>query len=110
MTNVYSKCFYETASAPVASTVVGFPPAGTVWVVRDISAFSPGQFYEGGKQLDIVSSSGGIIWSLKPPTTTGFRYYQWQGREVLPTFTEILVEAYDPGWHLRINGYELTLP
>lgn len=110
MANVYSKCFYESASAPVGPTVVGYPPAGTVWVVRDMVAFSPGQIYEGRYMLDVVSSSGGILWHLGPPRCAGGGFYQWQGREVLPTFTEIIVQAYDPGWKLRINGYELTLP
>jgi hypothetical protein len=91
-------------------TPLASPPAGTVWVIRSMSA----AFTEPTSvPLDgfVVMMNGALwLWSTVFPVVGQFAY-QWDGRHVLGASDTLDFSSPDSAlWSLVVSGYQLTLP
>jgi hypothetical protein len=108
---VYSKQLVSAVGLGLVLTDLATVPAGTVWVVRHMTAAfaaTPAGTLGG---FEVGTGDGGAIWSLGPLGVLWGQTYDYSGRQVLNagqvlTFTS----GDDPSWQLLVSGYELALP
>ena len=111
MAKVYSSRLFESIGLGGGGTALPTPPAGHVWVVRNITAaflgvpsFAISGF---GVQLD----SGALLWLMDGPVIVPGRSYDWGGRHVLnPGDTWEFTSSDPTDWSLIVSGYDLILP
>lgn len=87
------------------------PPAGKLWVIRDMVAFcsnfqSPGFAYG----FRLTDNSNVLIWAVLLPYAEMSFAYHWTGRQVIEQGESLQAFFLDPAWTIRISGFALTLP
>ena len=87
-----------------AHVVIATVPAGKLWIVRDIDAYTNTLL---GAVLDFGDEvTGGTFAGLHlGPASEGS--VQWTGRQVFPAGESIFADARAGTWDYRISGYEL---
>jgi hypothetical protein len=108
---VYSKLLAGRNDPVAGDTLLGTPPAGHKWVIKDIAVFNntpPGGDINGFYVHDTV---GLIIFARLFPFVALSGYYEWHGGQVIEEADAIYFNTPDYiSWSVRISGYELLLP
>lgn len=111
MARVYSTRLAELTGLGGGGTALPSPPAGHVWVVRNITAVWLGATSFALTGFGIQFDSGAPFWFLDGPVIVSGRSYDWGGRHVLNGGDGWQFTSSDPGdWALTISGYDLELP
>jgi hypothetical protein len=103
-------CLLEHLALAEGSTLLGGPPTGTKWVVREIHSLGPGPWYAAIGGWSLTDSENVEIAAVRPPVAVGGWPFEWAGRQVIEEGDTITVNTAEPGWQLRVSGYQLTLP
>jgi hypothetical protein len=107
MARVYSKRFFEL-QAYSGSTAIDYVPAGTIWVVRQWSAYCNAPLLSSGWAYLSGGLTGGVMDAFNTDMDTTV-VHQWSGRQVLNAgeYLQITADLSSDHW---VTGYELTLP
>lgn len=109
--SVYTLELWALSNAGGASPVIGpTPPAGFVWVVRDVVLHFPANsgYYPVVNQAILLAA--GIPLAATPPTRT-FRNVVYRFGDVRQTVNSgdlLELQAFVQGWNLRVTGYQLS--
>jgi hypothetical protein len=108
---VYSKLLGARLDPVAGVTLLGYPPSGTKWIVKDIAVFNatpPGGDIGG---FLIQDNLGIVIYGEMFPWVALNAYYQWHGTQVIEYTDGVNFNSLDYiAWSVRICGYELTTP
>jgi hypothetical protein len=108
---VYSTRLAELVGLGAGGTALPVPPAGNVWVVRNISAAYLGAPTIALSGFSVQLASGCVVWLLDGPVIVPGRSYDWGGRHVLnPGDTWEFTSSDASDWSLIVSGYQLLLP
>lgn len=88
---------------------VGPPPSGYKWVVVDMTLMSFGNPWEALDGVVIYDDDSSVIWAVTTPISVQGRFFHWQGRQVIEATQHLVIAAAEPGWALRISGYQLQV-
>lgn len=111
MSKVYSDQLFRATGLGGGTTPLGGPAAGSVWVVRNMSALYNGDPSTPLDGFTITHSAGPTLWSVGPLAVCGFFAYQWAGRQVISPEESASFNSDDGSeWELFVSGYLLTLP
>jgi hypothetical protein len=108
--NVYSKLLGEITVPSIGINTIGGPPVGTVWVVKDMTVQLPDTFIHSALGFYIQDTAGAIIFSVVLPWAMSSVCYEWKGSQLIEPGTYLELNALEASWHVRVTGYELTLP
>jgi hypothetical protein len=92
------------------TVVVPSPPPGFRFVITDMEA-------ENSQAPDVPSLGGFsaftpsffIVWAVSTFALRGISYH-WRGRQVIDVGDELEFATDDVDWHVRVTGFQLTLP
>ena len=90
----------------------GPPPAGTIWVIRDVSFyFAPGLASTYGGESTLTDSNGIVICATPNPMVP-FKLYHYDLRQVITSSPAVTLTAFNAASFsdFRCTGYQLTLP
>jgi hypothetical protein len=106
--NVYSTRFIQGI---IAGTALFYNvPAGFVAVVRDIECMNFGTYTEGLQLVWVTGPSTTNIFQVAQPLARVGPVYSWDGRVVLQAGEQIKAQALDSNWHVRVDGFLLSIP
>jgi hypothetical protein len=108
---VYSKLLGARLDPIAGVTLLGAPPSGTKWIVKDIAVCNdtPSGGDLGG--FAIQDGLGIIIFAQLQPWVALNGYYDWHGSQVIEFTDSLNFLSLDYiAWSVRISGYELTTP
>lgn len=106
MSAPYSKLLAEGTGSDTDPPSTYLVPAGKVWIVRDIDAYSNAGLADAVLYVkDIVP---GYLFAIAKVAVGSQNVVQWRGRQVLDAGAQGLEVASNAGsWTWRISGYEL---
>jgi hypothetical protein len=105
MAAVYSaRLIYE---AGLSSSAAFTCPDGMVMVVRDIDVFVGAELAL--PSIQATEASDGTFW-IAVGTIGEASSFQWQGRQVFPAGSTLVMIAENGTWDVRVSGYLLTAP
>lgn len=111
MPAVYSKFLCGLDDPTAGATVLGTPPAGHKWILKDISVFNDTPSGGGLFGFWIYDGSGHKIFAQQQPWVAASGFYEWHGSQVIEEFDSVWWFSNDfVAWSSRICGYELVLP
>lgn len=110
MSRVYSTQLAAVDGLGGGTNTIGSPPAGTVWVIRTMSAAFTETTTVPLSGFIVLLNSALWLWSTIFPVLPEFAY-GWDGRHVLSASDVLGFTSPDsPLWSLVVSGYQLTLP
>jgi hypothetical protein len=111
--NVFSIQIYDSHGGLPTNAAVNTStcPAGFVWVVRDITAwYNPaGTGHIFGLYFNVLGTGTIFAGWYAGPAFAQWSYH-WQGRQVLTAGQGVTINPGESNWHVRIAGYQLSLP
>jgi hypothetical protein len=90
---------------PLSQVVV---PDGSVIVLRDVDVVEASG--GGAGIFQILSASGGIMWSVQRGAGIAGAVFQWRGRQVFHAGEVITFQVVSGVWDVQASGYELSVP
>ena len=86
---------------------LGAPPAGFIWVVRDICACTEG---DGAYYIVADSFTESVLLIGQDPGDGMYHTDHWVGHQVIDTGVNLVAVCGSATVSLRISGYQLSLP
>jgi hypothetical protein len=106
---VYSVLLWELESA--TGTIVGpGPPAGYVWVVRQIDVVTQGQPFLNAGGFAITDAASAPIFGRANGQCPSATWFSWSGRQVLELGDHLRAALPALSASLRVSGYQLATP
>ena len=107
---VYSELIAFTRLASVGTSLLGNPPMGTMWIIKDATVQLdepfphewPGWYLQDDHLVPWFSRLN--HWCI------GGASYEWHGSQVIPGGGGVYFKSLAETWCVRISGYQLTLP
>lgn len=108
MSTVYSLQLFA-GNVPVGGGVLATPPAGYVWVLRDIELWIPNPV-SSLLYIGVEWSPGSIVPLIAFSSGAAGVEHQWMGNTVVPYGQSLYGSAPSSGNGVLVSGYQLTLP
>lgn len=105
---LYSRLFYSANPAPIGGTVIGGPPSGFVWDVRNIVVVNAGLWFNTASAFSVADSHGTYLAQVEAPDSYNGRLYSFDIRQLIEPPDFLQISAGDDAWSVRISGYQLT--
>lgn len=109
---VYSVQLGKLNGPGIGVTPLVLPDDINTLVVRDMVATQPvssPDIPQPNAGFEVVSTFGGLVWTMSPPWSVGGRSYVWPGdRLVLQLGEGLDFNAFDSNWSIFVSGYRLT--
>lgn len=110
MPNVYSVLLATVPSSPPGAFSLGGPPPGFKWVVKDMRATFTGGLSYPLQGFLVEDSIGGVLFAVQRPFAVTSYTFGWVGTQVVEVGDELIMNAGESGWSMRVSGYKLVLP
>lgn len=109
---VYSRVLASVVVLGTTSTwiSIGSPPSGFRWVVRHAAVYNNHDAPFGARGILLGDEAFVPFWGVTGPNVAGSVLYEGTLHQTIMEGGQLTAFSNEPGWSIRVSGFELTLP